>query len=396
MTTAEPDARALPDRPGAPSHRPSKALRPLALVALVASAIIAGLSIVWLAQPALSPFVSPPSPSLATLVLDPTAAALLALAAGGAGVAIAASLARRRATPPRSNTAGIAASLVTAAMAFLFGSMSTIALTGYLFGAAAVIAGLVTIGVTLVRAPRLGAALLTGLLLVVATAVLWAGLTIDGVVDFAVMLGGALVAGLPGFAIVGLGLISALVWGALTLVTLRSASSGRLAAWLVRHRRTLTVLAAIGPLPYAVARASWVTPWPLFGPGSEELEPEMLVTGLVIGAGAIAAGILTLGLILPWGRVFPRWMPWVGGRPVPVAAAAVPGFIAAGILCIAAVPMLLTTVGPAVSPADALLVNLVLPLWFWGPMLALAVGAYVEWRAADRDLSFTPRRPCVA
>ena len=396
MTTAEPAARAIPNRPGATPRRPTETHRPLAFAALVVAAMVTGLSIVWLAQPALSPFISPLSPSLATLLLDPTAAALLALGTGAAGVAIAASLARRRAAPRHSITAGIAAGLVTVAMAFLFGSMSTIALTGYLFGAAAVIAGLLTIAVAVVRAPRLGAALLTGLLLVISTAVLWAGLTIDGIVGFAVMLGGALVAGLPGFAIVGLGLIAALVWGALMLVALRSASSGRLSSWLVRHRRALTILAAIGPLPYAVARASWLTPWPLFGPSSEQLEPATLVTGLVIGAGAAAASILTLGLILPWGRAFPRWMPRVGGRPVPVGAAAIPGFIAAGILCVAALPMLLTTVGPAVSPADALLVNLVLPFWFWGPMLGLAVGAYVEWRAIDRDPSFTRRRPCVA
>ena len=77
-------------------------------------------------------------------------------------------------------------------------------------------------------------------------------------------------------------------------------------------------------------------------------------------------------------------VPRIGGRSVPVAVAAVPGFIAAGILCIAAVPMLLTTVGPADAPADALLVNLVLPFWFWGPMLALAVWGYVLHRRVQQ------------
>lgn len=381
MTTAEPAARAIPNRPGATSRRAPERLRPLALTALVASAVVTGLSIVWLADPPLSPFVSPVTPSLATLLLDPMASALLALATGAAGVALAALLARGRAARPRSVAAGVAAGGIAITFSFLFGNMSSIALTGYLFGAAAVIAGLVTIGVTVVRAPRLGAALLAGLILVIAVAVLWAGLTIDGVVAFAVTVGGALVAGLPGFAIVALGLISALVWAALAILTLRSAGSGRLTSWMVRHRKTITILAALGPLPYVVARASWVTPWPLFGPSTVHLDPAMLVTGLVIGAGAAAASLLTLGLILPWGRVFPDWMPRIGGRPVPVGVAAVPGFIAAGILCIAAVPMLLTTIGQTDAPIDALLVNLVLPFWFWGPMLGLAVGAYVEWRA---------------
>lgn len=381
MTTAEPAARAIPNRPGATSRRAPERHRPLALTALVASAVVTGLSIVWLADPPLSPFVSPVTPSLATLLLDPMASALLALATGAAGVALAALLARGGAARPRSVAAGVAAGGIAITFSFLFGNMSSIALTGYLFGAAAVIAGLVTIGVTVVRAPRLGAALLAGLILVIAVAVLWAGLTIDGVVAFAVTVGGALVAGLPGFAIVALGLISALVWAALAILTLRSAGSGRLTSWMVRHRKTITILAALGPLPYVVARASWVTPWPLFGPSTVHLDPAMLVTGLVIGAGAAAASLLTLGLILPWGRVFPDWMPRIGGRPVPVGVAAVPGFIAAGILCIAAVPMLLTTIGQTDAPIDALLVNLVLPFWFWGPMLGLAVGAYVEWRA---------------
>jgi hypothetical protein len=39
-----------------------------------------------------------------------------------------------------------------------------------------------------------------------------------------------------------------------------------------------------------------------------------------------------------------------------------------------------TIVGTADAPVDSLLVNLVLPLWFWGPMLALAVWAYAAWR----------------
>jgi hypothetical protein len=68
---------------------------------------------------------------------------------------------------------------------------------------------------------------------------------------------------------------------------------------------------------------------------------------------------------------------------VPVAAAVVPGSVAAAILCISAAPMFVTMVGNADAPVDALLVNLVLPLWFWGPMLALAVWAYAAWRGDE-------------
>jgi hypothetical protein len=33
---------------------------------------------------------------------------------------------------------------------------------------------------------------------------------------------------------------------------------------------------------------------------------------------------LTVGLVATWGEVWPRWMPWLGGRRVPIAAAVIP------------------------------------------------------------------------
>ncbi|WP_022894107.1 hypothetical protein [Agromyces subbeticus] len=364
-------------------RRSERRTRTLAIGALISSAAVTGLAIVWLTTPESSPFATTATAtSLADTLLDAAAAALLALVVGVTGIALGTALTIRP-DLARRLVVGSAAAVLALAFAFLFGSMSTIAIAGYLFGALAVVAGPVTILVLLWRAPRLGSALLVLLLALLAVAFMWAGLTVDAVTGFAVNTGRALVAGSGVFSLVGLGLVSTLLWSAIAIIVLRSVGSGRFEAWLVRHRRSITLLAAAGPLPYLVARASWLTPWPLFGPSSDDLDPATLATGLVLGGGAAAACLLTLGLILPWGRVFPRWMPRIGGRSVPVAVAAVPGFTAAGILCVAAVPMLMTTVGPADSPADALLVNLVLPLWFWGPMLALAVSAYVAWRARD-------------
>lgn len=365
------------------SRRSERRTRMLAIAALISSAAGTGLAIVWLTTPESSPFgTAATATSLADTLLEPRAAALLALVVGITGITLGAALIIRADLARHSVVGGVAAVLALA-FAFLFGSMSTIAVAGYLFGALAVVAGPVTIVVLLWRAPRLGAALLVLLLALLTVAVVWSGLTVDAVTGFAVNTGSALVAGSGVLSLVGLGLVSTLLWGAIAIIVLRSAGSGRFEAWLVRYRRILTVLAAVGPLPYLVARASWLTPWPLFSPSSDDLEPATLATGLVIGSGAAAACLLTLGLILPWGRVFPNWMPRIGGQAVPVALAAVPGYTAAAILCVAAVPMLMTTVGPADSPADALVVNLVLPLWFWGPMLALAVSAYVAWRARD-------------
>jgi hypothetical protein len=246
-------------------------------------------------------------------------------------------------------------------------------------------------GVTLVRAPRLGLALLAGFGVLLAASVWLGGLTLGGVAEFATAFGGALAADLPNLVVIVVVVAATLAWTALAIIAFRASRSGRsFGAWLVRHRRALTILAALGPVPYAVARLSWLTPWPLFGPAADELSPAMLATGLMLGAGAIAASILTLGLILPWGVEFPQWMPRIGGRPVPVSAATVPGFIAAGALCISAAPMFVTLVGSTDAPVDALAMNLVLPFWFWGPMLALAVWAYAAWRGRDGSADAGP------
>jgi hypothetical protein len=94
---------------------------------------------------------------------------------------------------------------------------------------------------------------------------------------------------------------------------------------VVRHRRRLTIVAALGPVPYALARATWLTPWPQFGGPVEDMPPEVRLWGLLLGGAAALGAVLTIGLIRPWGEVFPRWMPGLAGRPVPIRAAAVSG-----------------------------------------------------------------------
>lgn len=377
VTAASNETGRQPVDGNAPRERVTRAL---ASAAVVASAAMAGLGLVWLLAPGLNPFGNGEMLSLVSNVLAPAAVAVIALVLGLGGVALAVLVALSR-HPSRAGIAGVGAAALALAAGLAFGSMGIVAFVGYLFGLAAVMAGILTIAVMLVRAPRLGLALLAGLIALVATSVWLAGLTVDGVVEFAIAFGGALAAEVPNLAVVAAVVATTLVWAAISISVLRSAPGGqRFEAWLVRHRRILTILAALGPVPYAVARMSWLTPWPLFGPVADELPPSMLATGLMLGAGAAAACVLTLGLILPWGRRFPAWMPRIGGRPVPVAAAVVPGFMAAGVLCISAAPMFVTIVGNPGAPADALLVNLVLPLWFWGPMLALAVWAYAAWR----------------
>jgi hypothetical protein len=339
-------------------------IRAIEYAAAVASASVAGLGVVWLLVPDLNPFANAEMRSLASMALGPVAVAAGAVVLGGAGVALAALL-LLGGRAARAATAGVGGAALALTMAAALGSMGIVAFTGYLFGLGAVVAGVATIAVMLVRTPRLGLLLLAGLIAVIATAAWLAGLTIGGVTEFATAFSRALATEAPNLGVAAIVVIATLVWAVIGITGLRNGpADAPFEAWLVRHRRSLTILAALGPVPYAVARSSWLTPWPLFGP---------------------AASTLTLGLILPWGRRFPRWMPRIGGRSVPVATAVVPGSIAAAVLCISAAPMLATVVGNPAAPVDALLVNLVLPLWFWGPMLALAVWAYAAWRRDEAD-----------
>lgn len=368
-----------------PVPRPMRPPRWLTATALVASAAIAALGTAWWLVPESDPFVTASSRSLASALLDPMLFAAVTIAIGLVGVVTAVALLATGERAPRAPfAAAAAAGLLALAATLVLGDAGTITFAGYLFGFCSVIAGVVTTAVLVVRAPRLGVPLLVLLVALVAVAVSWAGLTWQGVATFLGKFGAAFVANAGLVAISAVSVVAVLAWVAIAVALGRSTREvRRFEGWLVRHRRVLTVLAALGPLPYAVVRASWLTPWPLFAPAADELSPAMLTTGLMLGAGAVAAVVLTLGLILPWGLVFPAWMPRIGGTPVPARLAVVPGLAAATIVTISAVPMLIVAAG---SPTlgDAVVFDLVLPFWFWGPMLGLAVWAYAAWR---RELS---------
>ncbi|MGF0115075.1 hypothetical protein ACQFYA_01955 [Promicromonospora sp. Marseille-Q5078] len=166
-------------------------------------------------------------------------------------------------------------------------------------------------------------------------------------------------------------LATAVAWAGLAAARAwRRGTLRRASAWVTRHRRLFTIVAALGPLPYALARLTWLTPWPQLSIDGE-LPLAMRFQGMALGSAAWLGVVLTLGLILPWGERLPRWFGRRAGRPVPPAAAIVPGGIVAVMLCGAAVPMLLL-----MGWAGAVF----FPAWFWGPALTLAVWGYAGHR----------------
>lgn len=92
---------------------------------------------------------------------------------------------------------------------------------------------------------------------------------------------------------------------------------------------------------------------------------------------------LTLGLVRPWGEVWPRRLPFLGGRRVPVAAAVVPA--AFGTLACTAYGVLLVWTmlhGEMVAtPWGQWLVNATyIPLVAWGPLLGAVTVHYYRRR----------------
>lgn len=372
--------------------------RPALIAALAAALLLAAASLWWAVAPDRSPF-GPNGPDTPPLLIQPliggpTAHLLVAgLAVVSAAVA-AVALARSGGRHPgaRGVPAMVALGLAAASVVVLL-SPSMLAALGYTLAFIAPLAVVAGVVLVFLKYPR--ARIPLGIAVVAGAAALWMS---DGV---AVASG---VVNTVGVAFLGQsdGLLLLLVAGAALqagwILALASAAAGHRAVagatrWVTAHRRTLTYLAALGPLPYALVRLTWLTPWPQLGdPGGDVA---IRVWGLLLSLGAWAGIVLTLGLVSGWGEVFPRWIPGLAGREVPPLAAVLPGGLVAIMLTLEAVPFLRLGLGVEQGPVEAALMVVVFPLWYWGPMLGLAVWGYAGHRAGVLDAG-GGRRPVQA
>lgn len=146
-----------------------------------------------------------------------------------------------------------------------------------------------------------------------------------------------------------------------------------------RWGRWATYVAAVIPALYAVSRLAWAVGIPLGVSDQflDELRDSGAVwAGLGLGAFAVAGAILTLGLVQRWGEVFPRWMPFLRGRRVPVKLATVPATIVA--VAVASASAGFASNGEAVAMiGEASAATLPMALWpLWSVALGLATYAY--------------------
>jgi hypothetical protein len=95
------------------------------------------------------------------------------------------------------------------------------------------------------------------------------------------------------------------------------------------------VAVAIGiPVVYALTRWAWALGIPL-GISREMLReeardtPDIWLAGALLASVAVGGAVLTLGLIQRWGEVYPRWIPYLRGRPVRPRTAIVPASLIA-------------------------------------------------------------------
>ncbi|MGY1849609.1 hypothetical protein [Blastococcus sp. SYSU DS1021] len=376
--------------PPAPEATPSRSIALLDRVLLAAAAwsalhLVFGLR--WLLDPGSLPAFDDDDRFGLVALLPPAVTTWTVIGLAAAGLVLAVVARGRPGTPALPLLMALEAALLGAVSA----DLGVLSLVGYLCAIIAPAAFVVVLVVGSVRDRRARPWLLGVVALLVAGVV-------SGALgwDTLVTLGSELADGLAANALVPahltLVLGGALLWGA-AAVLLRRAVAGRCtvcgrpaARWTepanaLRWGRIATWIAVAGPLPYALLRMTWLTPWPLGLPEGGELETATRLFGLLLGFAALGGAVLTVGLIRPWGEVWPGWVPGLRGRPVPVRVPVLAGGLVAAVL-LAASPGLVVAGIEGLTAGDGMQAALLLifPTLPWGLALAAAVTAYAYRR----------------
>ncbi|HEX5512106.1 MAG TPA: hypothetical protein VFX41_10350 [Actinomycetales bacterium] len=194
--------------------------------------------------------------------------------------------------------------------------------------------------------------------------------------------------------------VGVLLWGAAARRHLRIAAVS-VPAWARPHAaarwgRAAVAVAVVPPLAYAATRFAWLV-YPL---GFDRPEWEAarasgdLLPGVWLGAFAVVGAVLTLGLAQRWGEVFPRWLPGLAGRRVPVALAVVPASFVSATVLPAGISMIRQVVTQAaeIEVIDGWASFGPTFLWpLWGVALAVATLGYALRRSGDRGGNINPR-----
>jgi hypothetical protein len=168
-----------------------------------------------------------------------------------------------------------------------------------------------------------------------------------------------------------------------------TAAGRRDPATVARWGRVAVALAVAVPAFYALTRLAWAVGVPL-GMRSESLTDlgSARYAGLALALAALTGCALTLGLVQRWGERFWRWVPVVGGRPVPVGMAVVPALFVASAVISAGLGfwrlLLLGSISEVPAGTGDWAAWLPTLFWpIWGVALGVAALAYQRRRAGE-------------
>ncbi|RIQ20718.1 hypothetical protein [Jiangella rhizosphaerae] len=151
-------------------------------------------------------------------------------------------------------------------------------------------------------------------------------------------------------------------------------------ATVLRWARPAVYVAAAIPALYAVTRWIWVAGIPLGI--DEELHAEGMADGSLwsgawLASFALVGTVLTLGLVQRWGEVFPRWVPVLRGRRVPVGLAVAPASVVAALVTSGGLGLIKAGIADSTFTSDDWAAVGPALLWpLWGVALAVATLAY--------------------
>jgi hypothetical protein len=142
----------------------------------------------------------------------------------------------------------------------------------------------------------------------------------------------------------------------------------------------MAVAVPVCVFPSAAWRFSHVVDVVLNGPGPCHTGGDAETVYIAsLSVGSLGLALLTLGLVRPWGEVFPQWIPMIGGRPVPTrlvtaAATALATVVAAAVGYYLVKEALdlggpLRTLAPGCVPPDMNILAYYVPLIAWAPLL---------------------------
>ncbi|MGI6877768.1 hypothetical protein [Microbacterium sp. gxy059] len=357
-------------------------IRPLLWAGTALAVVVLSASLVWLVAPELSPYAADPNPAPIHHLFGDAggariAAVLLqaAVSAAASAIGLIALFSGRRPTAPMG---------VIAVTSGALGAIGLIGLNGLAISGYTLAHGLPfgILALLVIAARTRVARVLVALVAVAAAVLLLVGPT-PMTAQYR-QFGGAVLADPVRYATPLAMLLLSGVWILIGVLLVRRAP-GPFARFVLRRRIPITIVAACCALPYVVARLSWLTPWRLAGDPADYADDTLaFTTGMILGAAMLTGGILTLGLILPWGERLPRWFGRVGGRPVPVPFAVIPASIVAILFTTAGLDSLLLARTQELALAVPLTAVL-FPFWLWGPMLALAAWGYALHRGAAEE-----------